>query len=393
MVTRGDSPNSGCVDDADLQAALDGELSDAALELVHVHVAGCTVCSARLRAVSDERQQISSLLGQEDENEGEAVLASVARIERAVSLAPSQTEPIRRGSMLKRWGLAMAAAAGLVLAFSWPGSDLDVTAAPGRILDEAMVRGNAWMYQPEKVLQWVVELDVTGSSHLADGRYRSSHWFSSVSGAKANLIKRWDATGKLVSVHWQRPDGSVVSYSVSRSMRLQVEPSEAEIRASLETLSAEERRAANSVIEYRQQQVDVEFHRGRLATQLVDAASSRGPIHGEAITTPNGEEGYYIRQEFRSGPLLSPGMSRMVIETFIEAKGFRRYRLRTQREFADGRLWIEDARWLTFVESTLADLEANTPTDLLASMPSTKVTVKQLVQSRMSALTKSITAQ
>ena len=392
MVTRGDSPNSGCVDDADLHAALDGELSDAVLELVHVHVAGCAACSARLRAVGDERQQISSLLGQEDENEGEAVLASVARIERAISHAP-QRGPVRRGSILKRLGLTMAAAAGLVLAFSWPGSDLDVTAAPGRILDEAMVRGNSWMFQPEKVLQWVVELDVTGSSNLADGRYRSNHWFSSVSGAKANLIKRWDATGRLVSVHWQRPDGSVVSYSASRSMRLQVEPSEAEIRASLETLSAEERRAANSVIEYRQQQVDVEFHRGRLATQLVDAASSRGPIHGEAITTPNGEEGYYIRQEFKSGPLISPGMSRMVIETFIEAEGFRRYRLRTQREFADGRLWIEDARWLKFVETNLAELEANTPTDLLASLPSTKVTVKQLAQSRMSVLTNSSTPQ
>jgi hypothetical protein len=358
-----------------------------------VHIAGCAECGRRLRAVRDERQQVATLLGQEDEREGEEVLASVGRIERAVAHVPLRVKPARHGSILKRLGLAMAAAAGLVLAFTWPGSDLDVSAAPGRILDEALVRGNAWMYQPEKVLHWVVDLEVSGSSNLADGRYRSRHWFSSVSGSKANLIKRWDATGKLVSVHWQRPDGSVVSYSASRSTPLQVEPSEAHIRASLATLSTEERRAAEAVIEYRLQQVDVEFQRRLFATQLIGAASSRGPIHGQAITTPEGEAGYYVRQDLKSGPLITAAMQRMVIETFIEAKSFRRYRLRTQREFTDGRLWIEDARWLTFVESNLADLEANTPSDLLASMPSTNVTVKQLIQSRMSALPKSTTPQ
>ena len=81
------------------------------------------------------------------------------------------------------------------------------------------------------------------------------------------------------------------------------------------------------------------------------------------------------------------------METYIEARGFRRYRLRSQREYGEGRLWIEDSRWVKFAETDLADFQANTLSDLLASMPSTKVTVKQLVQSRMSALTKSTTAQ
>jgi hypothetical protein len=81
------------------------------------------------------------------------------------------------------------------------------------------------------------------------------------------------------------------------------------------------------------------------------------------------------------------------METYIEAQGFRRYRLRSQREYADGRQWIEDARWVKFAETDVADFEANTLTDLLGTMPSTKVTVKQLVQSRISASTKSTSAQ
>jgi amino acid transporter len=116
MVKRGDSPYSGCVEDADLHAALDGELSDAALELVHVHVASCASCGGRLRAVRDERQQVTTVLGQEDEHEGEAVLASVARIERAMADALHRPKPARRGSILKRLGLAMAAAAILLCA-------------------------------------------------------------------------------------------------------------------------------------------------------------------------------------------------------------------------------------------------------------------------------------
>ena len=393
MVKRGDSPNSGCVEDADLHAALDGELSDAALELVHVHVASCASCGSRLRAVRDERQQVASLLGQEDEREAEVVLASVARIEEAIARAPLRAKPERRGSILKRLGLAMAAAAGFVLAFTWPGPDLDVTAAPGRILDEAMVRENAWMYQPEKVLHWVVESEISGSPRLADGHYTTRQWMSTVTGDQGELLRKTDASGRLVFATWRRSDGSVVTYRVDRATPLQVEPSNAEIRAQLDTLSPEERQSAQLFLGTRLQDSETSVQRSRFAKWFLDAANQRGDLHVERKRTPDDTDGYYLRLERGPGAQLDRGVVRLVMETYIEAQGFRRYRLRSEREFGDGRLWIEDARWVKFAETNLADFEANTLTDLLASMPSTKVTVKQLVQSRMSALTKSTTAQ
>jgi hypothetical protein len=393
MVKRGDSPHSGCVEDADLHAALDGELSDAALELVHVHVASCASCGSRLRAVRDERQQVTTLLGQEDEREAEAVLASVARIERAIARAPHRASPARRGSILKRLGLAMAAAAGFVLAFTWPGSDLDVTAAPGRILDEAMVRENAWMYQPEKVLHWVAESEISGSPRLADGRYQNRHWMSTVTGAQGELLRKTDASGRLIFATWRRSDGSVVTYRVDRATPLQVEPSNAEIRAQLDALSPEEKQAAQVFLETRQQDTEMSLQRSRFAKSFLDAANQRGDVHVERKRTPDGADGYYLRVERGPDSKLDRGVVRLVMETYIEAQGFRRYRLRSQREYSDGRLWTEDARWVKFAETDLADFEANTLIDLLATMPAAKVSVHQLVQSRMSALTKGSTPQ
>jgi hypothetical protein len=393
MVKRGDSPHSGCVEDADLHAALDGELSDAALELVHVHVAGCASCGGRLRAVRDERQQVTTLLGQEDEHDGEAVLASVARIGRAIGDAPHRAKPARPGSILKRLGLAMAAAAGLILAFTWSGSDVDLTAAPGRILDEAMVRENAWMYQPEKVLHWVVESEISGSPRLLDGRYITRHWMSTVTGHQGELLRKTDASGRLVFATWRRSDGSVVTYRADRATPLQVEPSNDQIRSQLSSLTPDERQAAQLFLENRQQDTETSLQRSRFAKWFLDAANRRGDLHAERQRTPDGADGYYLRLERGPGSQLDRGVVRLVMETYLEAEGFRRYRLRSHREYGDGRLWIEDARWVKFAETNLADFGANTLTDLLASMPSTKLTVKQLVQSRVSALTRSTTAQ
>ena len=394
MAKHGDSPHTGaCVEDADLHAALDGELSDAALELVHVHVAGCAECGRRLRAVRDEREQVATLLGQEDEREAEGVLASVARIEHAMAGASYRRSPVGRASILKRIGLAMATAAGLILALTWQASDADLTAAPGRILDEAMVRENAWMYQPEKVLHWVMEAEISGSLRLADGRYKNRHWMSTVTGAQGELLRKTDASGRLIFAVWRRSDGSVVTYSIDRSTPLQIEPSNAEIRAQLGSLSAEERQAAQLFLESRQQDSETSLQRSRHAKWFVDAANQRGDVHVERKPTPEGADGYYLRLEQGPGSQLDRGVVRLVMETYIEAEGFRRYRHRSQREFGDGRLWIEDARWVKFAETDLADFEANSLTDLLASMPAAKVTVRQLVQSRMPALTKGSSAQ
>ncbi len=393
MVKRGDSPGAGCVEDADLHAALDGELSDAALELVHVHVAGCAACGSRLRAVREERQQVATLLGQEDERDAEMVLAAVARIDRAIARTSRPSARQRSGSILKRLGLAMASAAGLLLAFSWAGSDRDVTAAPGRILDEAMVRENAWMYQPGKVLHWVVESEISGSPRLADGRYTNRQWMSTVTGAEGELLRKTDASGRLVFATWRRRDGSVVTYRVGRETPLQVEPSNAEIRAEMASLSPEERQAAQVFLDTRQQDSETSLQRSRFAKWFLDAANQRGDVHVERKATPDGADGYHLRLERGPGAQLDHGVVRLVMETYIEAQGFRRYRLRSEREYSDGRLWLEDARWVKFAETDLADFEANTLTDLLASMPAPKVTVRQVVQARLSALSRSTSAQ
>jgi hypothetical protein len=392
MVNHKDSQDSsGCVEAAELHAALDGELSDAALELLHVHVAGCAECGRRLRVVRDERLQVATLLGQEDEREGEEVLASVRRIEHVIAHTPHRGKPGRRGLILKRIGLAMAAAAGLLLAISWQESDFDVTAAPGRILDEAMVRENAWMYQPEKVLHWVVDSEISGSTRLADGRYNTRHWVSTITGAQGELLRKTDGSGRLVFATWRRFDGSVVTYRVDRPTPLQVEPSNAEVRAQFGSLSPDERQAAQQFLETRQQDSETSFQRSRFAKWFLDAANRRRDVHAERKQTPDGAEGYYIRLERGPGSQLDRGVVRLVMETYIEAQGYRRYRLRSQRELADGRLWIEDARWVKFAETNLADFEANTLTDLLTTMPTVKVTVRELVQSRAALMKNSAT--
>ena len=179
--------------------------------------------------------------------------------------------------------------------------------------------------------------------------------------------------------------------SLSRSISL---PSASyNLRAQLNELSAEEKQAAQVFLETQQQDSETSSQRSRFAKWFLDAANQRGDVHVERKRTPDGTDGYYLRLERGPAAKLDPGVVRLVMETYIEANGFRRYRLRSQREYADGRHWIEDARWVKFAETDVADFEANTLTDLLGTMPSTKVTVKQLVQSRMSALTKSITAQ
>ena len=83
----------------------------------------------------------------------------------------------------------------------------------------------------------------------------------------------------------------------------------------------------------------------------------------------------------------------MVIETYIEAEGFRRYRLRTQRELAGGGTWIEDARWTGFEESDMADFEANTLDDLLRSLQPVKVTVGELARGSEETSRKAVEAR
>ncbi len=159
------------------------------------------------------------------------------------------------------------------------------------------------------------------------------------------------------------------------------------------SLSPEERQAAQVFLDTRQQDSETSLQRSRFAKWFLDAANQRGDVHVERKATPDGADGYHLRLERGPGAQLDHGVVRLVMETYIEAQGFRRYRLRSEREYSDGRLWLEDARWVKFAETDLADFEANTLTDLLASMPATKVTVRQLVQARMSALSRSTSAQ
>lgn len=376
------SPRDGaCVDDLELQLIVDGELEGSPLELAHLHLIACTGCSERLRALREQAVGIQELLGCEDEAGTEDAAAVLARVEEAVRRAV-QPAPRPRRSFIRRFGFGIAASAAvLALLIVWQAGD-DLTAAPGRILDEAIVREQAWMYRPGKVLHWVVESDISGSSRLADGHYRTEHWLSTVAGAEGAILRRMNAEGRLVFATWRRHDGSVVSYRTSRSEPLQIEPATAEIESQLAAISREERRTLQAFLDRRAQDSELSIQGSRFAKWFLDAANSRGGARAQRISTPSGRDGYYLRVERGPGAPLDRGVVRMVIETYIEAEGFRRYRLRTQRDLADGRQWIEDARWTEFNETDMASFEANTLDGLLQTMQPVKVSVQELARSR-----------
>lgn len=375
----------GCVDDLELQLIADGELSDTRLELAHLHLSACPDCAARLRIVRDGTLKIQALLGDEDEAESELAASALVRAEAGCQRAMKPAPRRRRVSVGRPFGLALAAAAAVVLVALWQAGDADLTAAPGRILDEAMVRENAWMYRPDKVLRWIVQGEISGSPRLPDGRYRTQHWLSTVRGAEGAILRKTDTSGRLVFATWRRPDGSVISYNVSRAEPLRIEPSTAEIRAALGALSREERQSLQRFLDVRAQDGEVAIQGSRFARWFLDASSSRSGVRAERMRTPDGREGYYLRMERGTESVLDRGVVRMVIETYIEGEGFKRYRQRSQRDLADGRHWIEDARWLEFSETDMRNFEANSLKDLLETMPAVKVTPRELAQRRLAA--------
>jgi hypothetical protein len=360
MSRNGTIPPVPCASVPDLQLLVDGELDGARLELVHHHVMACDACAALLRTLQGEKAVVRQALGAEDEAQVDLARDAVARVEAALG------ERRRRRSWL-RLGLPPAfAAAAAVIALAgglamWIVVDPRVDAAPGAILNEARVRENAWMFQPGKVLRWVVDSDLHGNPNLPDGEYRTLQWISNVPGAEASLLRKFNVGGDLVFAAWERPDGTEVVYQPGRPDPLVVHPQVEVIRAELPRVPVAVRPAFERYLAGRANR-DLSTRRTQFAERFLDAVNARGPAIIRQVGTPGGGEGYYIRTETDAD---AAGV-RLITETYIDALTFRRYRLRTLRIRPDGTRHTEDARWTAFAETTLADFQAHDLTDLMA---------------------------
>ena len=217
------------------------------------------------------------------------------------------------------------------------------------------------MEQPGKVLHWQVDADISGSPALPDDRYRTLHWVSNVAGAEGSVYRKFNGRGELVSARWVRADGSYVTYRRGAAPELVVHPSASVIRAEVAALPLSAQLVVERYLAQRDRDAP-EAQRQRSAEWFVRIARAEDDATLQMIRTEDGREAYYIQQDVHPAP---KGLKQLVVQTYIESEGYRRYRLKTTRQRLDGSYHLEDARWSGFTESTPNDFARHTLTDLL----------------------------
>lgn len=364
-----------CVDAESLELLADGELPPSKQYFVQAHLAICGRCRAALDALQEDRQWLRCALGTEDERHADDAESALRRVE--AQLAHLSTRS--RGAWRRWLRLAAVLLLGAASILAWthgssPGSV--VSAAPGVILDAAYLRGKAWIEQPGKVLHWQVDSTISGSPLLPDGKYRTLHWVSNVPGARGSILRKFDAQGQLVFATWTRDDGSDVAYRRGAEYELVVHPPPRVIRAQAERLSPADRRKVERYLERRVREAP-EIQRQRSAEWFVRIARAQADATLQQIRTEDGRDAYSIQEDVRPAPA---GLKRLVIQTFIEADGYRRYRLRTTRERLDGSDHLEDSRWSGFEETTLEAFDRHALADLLGERPVVVLTAAQIAR-------------
>lgn len=364
------SGGDGCADQGELQRLIDGELSDAAAELLAHHLQTCDRCRSDLAELRALVSYVQGHLGAEDDREEQ----DSARILRQVgrSFGPPDRAPARRAWW--RW-LAAAAAVALAATLGLPIGDT-VEASAERLLAANRAREQAWLYQPNKVLHWQVRTVVKGIRGMADATTRTAFWRRNGSDTFDEISRRYDDQGETLWAHWRQPDGSAISYRAADGERLEIAPATTALEAALPSLEPALRRALQDLIARRQRLRTLDFQSRHFADWL-EAPSSGGP--GLSASTRRewiAGAGEVFRVTVVDAQPHAPGtIVRVVHEHDIEPRTFRRLRLRTTFTYADGSVGVHDSTWTAHQEGSAADFESNVPHDLLQrGLPTVRLT-------------------
>ena len=378
----GHRTSPSCADELTWQRLADGEADPDRAELLWHHLSGCEACRACMAAVQSNRRVVSELLGKEDDDSDAG--AVVKRVQLLVQTESSLQPPIagaetseavtpRRARALLAWPTiprtlwprfaAAASLAALAVMLLWLPS-AKVSATPDFVLSKARVSERAWTYQPGKVLRWVTEADIRGNPYMPDGRYRSLWWRSNVEEQTGEILRKYDDKGQLSMGRWTKADGRVGYFTVRIPNRLSIEPSDAAFMAVLPSLSPVQQDAVRRHLRERSDFSSALVQRQAMGDLLVDVAEGQKRNRTlERRTIPEWGTVYYLRGDWsreNTQPWrFEPRVARFVDEQYIGLTDFRPYRRKTTRYNERGEaIQVEDARYLDFGESTLAEFRA-----------------------------------
>jgi hypothetical protein len=382
-----------CADELSWQRLADGEVDADAAELMWHHLSVCDACRSCMAVVQANRRLVSELLGSEDDDP-EAGAGAVTRVaEQLRGRTAAQQQPAadsasvpatvvkpawtlawwrRRSDTRSTWpraAVATAALAAMALLVLWLPS-AEVTATPDFVLSKAQVSARAWMYQPGKVLRWVIESEIKGHPSMPDGKYRSLWWRSNVEGKRAEILRNYDENNRLSYGRWLKADGRDVYFSsrgvAGKPNLLTIQPSDASLAAVLPSLPVVQQEPVRRYLRESASTPDFRspLMADRLGEWLVDAAEGRKRNRTiERLTTPEWGTVYYVRGDWRREDntpwRFGPGVTRFVDEQYIGLTDFRIYRRKTTRYNDRGEAaHVGDARYHGFSETTLAEFRS-----------------------------------
>ncbi|HXG55659.1 MAG TPA: zf-HC2 domain-containing protein [Vicinamibacterales bacterium] len=370
-----------CSDPLVLQKFVDGELPGPEAELIAHHMESCRDCSGALAELKALGLFVQGRLGAEDEGEDEASHRILQAVGRRLPGAALPVQPPVSARWRRPVWIGAAAALLLVVLLSLPFSGR-IDASAERILAESGAREHAWVYQPNKVLHWDVHTISTGLHDLPNGTERTVFWRRNGDSTFDEISRRYGADGRTLWAYWRQPDGSSISYRTAAGRRLEISPSTAALREALSTLDSDLRPALERFLTRRERIRSIGLESRQFADWLERSPGASGveSTSVQRVRSPEWGDVYrvtavtaYAQRQDR--------LVRAIHEHDIEARGFRRVRLKTTLTYSDGSTGVHDSRWTEFRESSEAEFESQVPRDLLQQgLPAIELTPLQLAR-------------
>ena len=247
------------------------------------------------------------------------------------------------------------------------------TVSADEIINKAASREKAWAYQPNKVLHWVVQVDLINHPTLPDGQYLTHFWQNNYPGQMARLVRKYDQTGVLVWAVWVKPDGSSVLFDHFAGDQVRLNPTRAArqevmrkiLREDADRLEPASRQELENLLKEadEQEKDDPSRRYESLANYLLQPPNNTTL---EVVNTPEAGKTFRIRNEF-AHPTLQGDNIRGVMERYIAADTLKLIRMKSIRYITEGKTAVEDARWTLFEETSIADLQAHDLSDVIAN--------------------------
>jgi hypothetical protein len=351
------------ISDEQMVGMIDRELPSKDLARATRHVEQCWKCRARYQQLErtilefvDYRDRLAGPLGPPGSG-GEERLAV------RLNALDGETVPHASGGIGQRTMRRLVwATAALVMGIPAVIALLMVPRAAvsaDAILHEANQRRQAWLYQPNKVLRWVVESDMVNNPRHPDGHYRSIHWRNNFPGQTAGLIRRYSSAGQLVWARWDRPDGSEVVFDHFKSDLVSIHPSVEAVREFANTADPATRQRAENWLARRASQADLE-----LDFQSSMDSFRRSLADGRLSVIYTREMGKVYRVQLSAQ--LSKGTEHVALERDFEAVTLRLIRLSSRHTPRDGKVYTEEDQIGQYAEVSLQDFEHSDLRDVLA---------------------------